>query len=100
MKRLAFLAFLVVPLMGCSLNPQPFPPDNPDAAGTGIDSGKGNGDASNFGDSGGVEDAGSDSAPVPQSDGGGDADASDASEDASDAGDAQTDATAVDATND
>ncbi|HEX4511978.1 MAG TPA: hypothetical protein VH054_00535, partial [Polyangiaceae bacterium] len=56
----------------CSLNPQPFPPDTPDAAGGANDAGKGY-DSSTFGEAGSTEDAGSDGAPVPELDGGADA---------------------------
>ena len=96
MKRvaLALLVFLVALAAACALNPQPYPPDNPDAALTGgTDAGnKGNDDASTFGEGGLTEDAATDSAPTPQTDGGTDAsDASDAS-DANDASDAPSDA--------
>jgi hypothetical protein len=74
MKRL-FVA-LVLAAAACSLNPQPFPPDTPDAALGASDAGKGN-DSSTFGEAGSLEDAGSDSEPPPQADGG----STDASED-------------------
>lgn len=85
MKRvLAVLVVFVAAAAACSLNPQPFPPDNPDGAIAANDAGKGN-DAT-FGDdaAGNIPDSGSDSAPVPQSEGGADADASDARLDAPD----------------
>jgi hypothetical protein len=78
MKRvLVALGFSVV-AMACSLNPQPFPPDNPDAAQGLTDASKGN-DGSTFGDAtGGVPDSGTDGEPPPESDGGDAGDASDA----------------------
>ena len=90
MKRV-LIVLIVAAAAACSLNPQPFPPDNPDAAVGANDAGKG-GDATSFGDAaGGNPDAASDSEPVPQSDGGSDAaDASDALLDAP--GDAPVDA--------
>jgi hypothetical protein len=90
MKRV--LVVLVLVAAACSLNPQPFPPDNPDAALGGKDASSA--DASAFGDGAGtIPDAETDSAPGPESDGG--------SEDASDtdASDALIDVV-VDAPND
>ena len=86
MKRLVCV-LVVLAAAACGLNPQPFPPDNPDAAGGIGDASKGN-DATSFGDDAGEGlDAANDSMPVPESDGGADADA-----DAADASDALIDA--------
>jgi hypothetical protein len=80
MKRFVIALVVVAAAASCSLNPQPFPPDNPDGAVTGLDAGKG-GDATFGNDAAGtVPDAAEDTAPVPESDGG--ADASDALVDA------------------
>jgi len=78
MKRVLLVLVVCVVAAACSLNPQPFPPDNPDAAlGLG-DASKGN-DSSTFGDAtGAAPDAESDSAPPPDTDGGDAGDASDA----------------------
>jgi predicted small lipoprotein YifL len=77
MKRVVMLvaALVLASAAACGLNPQPFPPDNPDAALGAGDASKNNGDSSAFGDAGSVED----SSPLPEGD-----DASDAS-DSSDA---------------
>ena len=83
MKRVVVVAVAVVVAAGaaCSLNPQPFPPDNPDGAVGAADAGK-QYDASTFGDGAGeTPDATTDGAPVPESEGGADADASDAAVD-------------------
>ena len=78
MKRVVVLvAFVMAAAAACSLNPQPFPPDNPDAAQGLTDSGKGN-DSSTFGDATGASPDASDAEPVPESDGGDAGDASDA----------------------
>ena len=91
MKRLVLLALVVTAAAAaCTLNPQPFPPDNPDGSVASTDAGKGN-DAT-FGNdaAGNVPDAAQDASPGPESDGG----AGDASVDASvDAADAEVDAT-------
>lgn len=82
MKRFLVALVLAVVVSACGLNPQPFPPDNPDAAGGIPDASKNNDDGS-FGDAGVFLEGGGDSAPVPETDGGDDAsDASDASSDA------------------
>ncbi len=99
--RVVFAGLFVIACCvgACSLNPQPLPPGQYDAGGTGIDAGKGGNDGSTtFGDAGNVpEDAGSDAAPTV-SDGGEDAsDASDGGE--FDASDAEVDASS-DASND
>jgi hypothetical protein len=78
MKRglIALVVVMVAAAGACSLNPQPFPPDNPDGA-LSLDASKGGLDSSTFGDgAGNAPDASEDSAPVPQSEGGADADAS------------------------
>ncbi len=77
MKRV-FVA-LVLAAAACSLNPQPFPPDSPDAAVGASDAGNKGYDSSTFGEAGATPDAGSDAAPIPDLDGG--SDAADASED-------------------
>jgi len=81
MKRvlLLLLAVALAAPAACSLNPQPFPPDNPDGAFGPPDATKQDNDASALGDAtGGVPDAGSDGEPVPESDAGDAGDASDA----------------------
>ena len=89
MKRLTLvaLASFVATVAACGLNPQPFPPDNPD--GSAVDAAKGGNDANAFGDTG----TSADSSPTPETDGGEDVNVSDG--DAStDARDAETDADA------
>src|SRR5581483_2983766 len=84
MKRavVAVVALCVVAAGACSLNPQPFPPDTVDGSVGAADAGKGF-DASTFGDGAGENpDAAMDSSPTPESEGGADADASDATSDA------------------
>ena len=85
LRRAVLVAvFVAGAAIACSLNPQPLPPGQPDGSTTGLDAGKGN-DGTGFGDSGGFSpDGESDSAPLPQSDGG----ENDAAEDAGDAADA------------
>lgn len=81
MKRFLIALVVCAAAAACGLNPQPFPPDNPDGSTTGADAGTK--DASFGNDAEGtVPDASEDSAPVPESDGGADADASDALVDA------------------
>ena len=78
MKRVLFALVVAAAAVACSLNPQPFPPDNPDAAQGLTDASKTN-DGSTFGDAtGAVPDAESDSEPVPDGDGGDGGDATDA----------------------
>jgi hypothetical protein len=77
MKRV-FVALVLAAAASCSLNPQPFPPDNPDAALAASDAGKG-ADSSTFGEAGAIPDAASEAAPIPDMDSG--SDAADASDD-------------------
>ena len=81
-RRLLVMLVTVAAAAACSLNPQPFPPDNADGAVASSDAGKGN-DAT-FGNdaAGNMPDAGGDAQPTPESEGGADADASDALVDA------------------
>lgn len=100
-RTLWLLGLMLAPAalgVACSLNPQPLPPDNPDAGGLAIDGGTKDATPTGF-DSGGG-DASFDAAPPPPGDGGEDAseDASDAETDAADASDADADDGATDAT--
>ena len=82
MKRVLFALVLAAAAAACSLNPQPFPPDNPDGSQSLNDAGKGD-DSATFGDAtGAIPDAAGDGEPVPESDAGDAGDASDALVDA------------------
>ena|SRR4249920_1127065 len=82
MKRVVLAALvLATAAAACSLNPQPFPPDNPDGSLGLTDSGKGN-DSSTFGDATGASPDASDAEPPPEGDAGDAGDASDALVDA------------------
>ena len=80
MKRvyIAIVVALVGAAGACGLNPQPIPPDTNDAALGPSDASKQSNDASPSDAAGGIPDVGTDSEPVPESDAGSDADASDA----------------------
>ena len=76
---LVFSCSALAAVWACSLNPQPFPPDNPDAAHGPSDAGKGKDGSFGSDAAGNMPDAETDGEPGPEGDAGTtDADASDA----------------------